>query len=296
MEYLLHLLVMVGIFGAIASAANMDAGFGGVLSFGYAAVFGAGAYVTACLLGAQSAPIWLALTGAIAVGIGANLVVAAIAGRLADGDFAVATLAAHGLFAAVVLNTSFVGGPMGLQIGDLQIGGLSLSAPKVAAAIALSLLALSIMLALSVQRSSLGRALRVVREDPVLALSLGIDERACRIRAMAMSGALVGAAGFVFAAYVQFVHPDSFTTREAILIVCMVIAGGLGAPWGALAGASMLVLLPESLRWIGLPPASEGPMRDILYGSLLATLVLLRPLGLLGSFVPGAKPSDATLK
>jgi len=296
LEYLLHLLVMIGIFGALASAANIDAGYGGVLSFAYAAVFGAGAYVTAYLLGPQSAPVWLALPAAVAVGIGANLVVAAIASRLVDGDFAVATLAAHGLFAAIVANTDLVGGPMGLQIPQGQVGGLSISSPIVAAAIALALLTFSVAASNKLERSSLGRALRVVREDAVLARSLGIDARACRVGAMAASGALVGAAGFVFASYVQFVHPDSFTTREAVLIVCMAIAGGLGTPWGAVAGAALLVLLPESLRWVGLPPASEGAMRDILYGSLLAALVLIRPVGLFGCFVPGAKPHDTTVR
>jgi branched-chain amino acid transport system permease protein len=282
---------MFGVFATLASAVNFDAGYAGVVSFAYAATLGVGAYVTAYLMGGGNHPLFVFLA-AVAASSLSNFLLSALANRLADGEFAVATLAVHGIFAAIVLNTPLVGGAMGMQLSHNPLsGGLPANA-----FLSLGVLGAAILLARALQESQFGLGLRAVREDPVLAMTVGINDRLYRSVAMLLSGALVGAAGFSFALYVQFIHPDSFTTREAILVLCMAFAGGLGSVWGPLIGSAALIALPEALRWIGLPPGVEGPLRDILYGLALALLVLVRPLGLKGAFVPGTKPHDVSVR
>ena len=100
----------------------------------------------------------------------------------------------------------------------------------------------------------------------------------------ALSAALAASAGALYARYASYIDPSSFTVAESILVVSMVIVGGAGSLWGALVGAVLLITLPEGLRFVGLPAGFAANLRQILYGGLLVTMMVVRPQGLIGRY------------
>lgn len=100
----------------------------------------------------------------------------------------------------------------------------------------------------------------------------------------AISAALAASAGSLYAHYISYIDPTSFTVMESILVLSMVIIGGAGSLWGPFVGASVLVILPEALRFMGLPTALAANARQIIYGSLLVIMMLFRPRGLVGRY------------
>ena len=94
-------------------------------------------------------------------------------------------------------------------------------------------------------------------------------------------------AGSLYAHYITYIDPTSFTVMESILIVSMVIIGGAGSSWGPLIGAVVLVTLPEGLRFIGLPSVVAANLRQVIYGTLLVMMMMFRPRGLVGTYAFG---------
>ena len=90
--------------------------------------------------------------------------------------------------------------------------------------------------------------------------------------------------GGLYAYYFNFVDPSSFTLMESIFILSIVIIGGSGSLRGPVAGSVFLVLLPELLRFAGLPSSIAANIRQILYGALLVVFMMWRPQGFLGEY------------
>ena len=112
-----------------------------------------------------------------------------------------------------------------------------------------------------------------------------------------VAGSLAAVAGSLYAHYITFINPFSFTLEESIFIMAVVIVGGAGNLWGSVLGAVVLVILPESLRFLQVPPTVSGAIRQIIYGLMLVLFMRFRPQGLWGEHAarPGAseRPSPA---
>jgi len=93
-----------------------------------------------------------------------------------------------------------------------------------------------------------------------------------------------GIAGSLYAHYITFIDPSSFTVMESITILLMVVFGGMGSLLGSFVGAAILVIFPELLRFLGMPSSIAAPLRQMIYGLLLILLMLKRPQGLLGRY------------
>lgn len=132
--------------------------------------------------------------------------------------------------------------------------------------------------------SPFGRALQAMRDDELAARSVGVPVDVLKIQAFALAAILVGMAGGLYAAYVSFIDPTSFSLNESILMLSMVIVGGTGNVRGPLVGAAVLILLPEALRFVNLPDAIAANVRLLVYGLLLVILMHWRPQGLAGSY------------
>jgi branched-chain amino acid transport system permease protein len=102
------------------------------------------------------------------------------------------------------------------------------------------------------------------------------------VTAFAVSAALAALAGSLYAHYITYIDPTSFTVMESILVISMVIIGGAGSPWGPVIGAVTLVILPEALRLLGFPDSVAANVRQIIYGALLVIMMVVRPRGLAG--------------
>jgi branched-chain amino acid transport system permease protein len=132
-------------------------------------------------------------------------------------------------------------------------------------------------------RSPFGLALKTMREDERAAGAMGINTNTLALRAIALAGGVAGLAGALYAGYVTYIDPTSFSLQEAIFIVTLLLLGGSGNIKGPLAGAVVMVALPEVLRFVGLPDTVAANVREIIYGGILAALMYWRPQGLAGT-------------
>ena len=132
--------------------------------------------------------------------------------------------------------------------------------------------------------SPFGRILRGIREDEIATLAMGKDVNRHKLQVFIIGAFFAGIAGSLYAHYITFIDPSSFTVMESIIILLMVVFGGMGSLVGSFLGAAVLVILPELLRFLGLPSAIAAPLRQMIYGLLLVILMVKRPQGLVGEY------------
>lgn len=133
-------------------------------------------------------------------------------------------------------------------------------------------------------RSPFGRVLKAIREDEVFAQAAGKNVAAYKMLIFVLGAGMAGMAGVIYAHYISFIDPTSFTVMESIFIISIVIIGGSGSLWGPVVGAVVLVILPELLRFIGLPSSVAANVRQIIYGGFLVAFMMWRPRGFLGEY------------
>ena len=130
-------------------------------------------------------------------------------------------------------------------------------------------------LARNIKRSALGRFLVAISEDEIFCQSLGKNVGLAKLQSFVLGAMLAAVPGALYAHYVSFVDPTSFTINESIFILSIIIIGGMGNLWGSFAAAAFMILAPEALRFIGLPSGIAANVRQIIYGALLV-LVMVR--------------------
>lgn len=286
MDYLVHIGVIIGIYMVLAASLNIVVGYAGILSLAQAAFFGIGAYVAALLALRTNCPFLLnaALAAATCGILGAILGGFSLAVR--DDYFVVATFAFQIICLAIFNNwISLTGGPMGLPgIPQPALFGWTVSFHWEFLLLSAALATLSLWLCQRLVLSPVGRALEGVREDEELTAALGKDVYRLKVMAFAVASALSGVAGVLYAHYISFIDPTSFTVMESVFIISIVIIGGAGSLWGPVVGAVVLVTLPELLRFVGMPSSVAANVRQILYGTALVACMMWRPQGLMGEF------------
>jgi len=285
MEYLLHILILASIYTVLASSLDLLAGHAGQMSLSQAAFFGLGAYASA-LLAVSGITFPISMGGAIIVVALVSLLVSLAFMRLQDDYFVLATFGFQMVVFTVLNNwIEITNGPLGVSgIPAPNIFGLVMSSHFGFAILTICLALVAYVILLRITRGQFGRVLHAIREDEIFLALLGKNPLRFKMTAFVVSGALAGAAGSLYAHYMSYIDPSSFTVMDSILILSMVIVGGAGSHWGPLVGAVLLVLLPEALRFIGLPSDVAANLRLILYGTLLVVIVMLRPQGLVGRY------------
>lgn len=285
MDYLVHILILVAIYAILAVSLDLLAGYTGLVSIGQAAFYGLGAYTSALLAVRGGVPFVLgASTGALVAAV-ASLPVSLAAGRLRGDYLVMITLAFQMVAYSVMSNwTGVTGGGRGIPgIPPPRLFGWSIDS-RVGYLVLCGGVALMAYLVVSRLCSGpLGRVLRAIREDEGAAAALGKNTARHKMSVFAVSAGLAGMAGALYAHYVSYIDPSSFTVMESILILSMVIIGGAGSRWGPVVGAVVLVILPEILRFVGLPSSVAADLRQLLYGSILVLMMLFRPQGLVGN-------------
>jgi branched-chain amino acid transport system permease protein len=132
--------------------------------------------------------------------------------------------------------------------------------------------------------SPFGNVLRSIREDELFAQSLGKNVNHYKVLVFSIGAGLAAIGGALYAYYITFIDPTSFTVPESIFMLSIVIVGGAGRLGGSILGAVLLIFIPELLRFIGMPSSIAANMRQILYGGLLVAFMVLRPEGIWGEF------------
>ena len=133
-------------------------------------------------------------------------------------------------------------------------------------------------------RSPWGKALKAMRDDELAARGLGKNTKVLKLQAFLISCSIVAVAGGLYATYVSYIDPTSFTLDESILMISMVIIGGTGNFRGPIVGALILIAIPEILRFLHIPDTIAANVRLLVYGLLLIVIVHIRPQGLAGEY------------
>ncbi|MBU4257140.1 branched-chain amino acid ABC transporter permease [Patescibacteria group bacterium] len=281
--YFIHLLILVGIYAILAVALQLAMGFTGLLNLGHIAFYCVGAYISA-LLALAGWPFWFCFLSA---GIGAMLFgfLLAIPTNKLKGDYlALATLGFSFVIYAVALNwTGLTRGPLGLPgIPKPSLFGFVFSNN-------LSFLILTFIIALTsyfiikqIASSPFGKVLEAIRDNELAVRVLGKNTFKMKSYALGISAFFAGIAGSLYAHYITFIDPSSFTLLQLIPVIAIVIIGGLASLRGTVIAAVVLVLLPEPLRFIGFPSSIVGPARQMIYALLLILILIYKPKGFYG--------------
>lgn len=286
MEYIIHILILIGIYSILAVSLNLLVGYTGLLSLAHAGFYGIGAYTVAILLTKFSFSFWIALPLAmIMCGIVAFFI-GQVLSRFRDDYYVLASLGFCIIVFNILLNwQSLTRGPLGIPgITRPELFGFQFSSN-------ISFLILTTVIAVIVYglchlvvNSSFGRALMAIREDePVLAV-FGYKTHQYKLVIFVISAMLAAVAGGLFASYITFIDPSSFGIFESVFVLSIIILGGLASLRGSIIGVVVLVLLPEVLRFVGFPSDIAAQMRQVVYGLLLVFLMLYRPEGFDGKY------------
>jgi branched-chain amino acid transport system permease protein len=286
MTYFLHILVLIDIYAILAVSLNLLAGCTGLLSVAHAAFYGLGAYA-----GALVAIHWgLAFPLDLIVAAGFVALIALIVAvpllRIRGDYFVLATFAFQMIVFDVLNNsTDITNGPMGISgIPQPTILGHLVASSWAFLGLFTVVALLLVMFLLRLDSRPFGKVIRGIREDELLAETLGRDARREKIIAFVVSSAVAAAAGALYGRYISYIAPTNFTIYESIFLLAIVIIGGAGNLIGSVTGAALLVAIPEALRFVGIPSSAAANVRQILYGLLLAVLMLVRPRGMVGEY------------
>jgi len=286
MEYFVHILVITGIYVILTLSLNLVVGYTGLAAIGHAAFSCVGAYASSLLALNYGVSPWLGLLIGACTAAMLGVIVGAPSLRLKGDYLALATLGLGVIVYSVAKNWMAVTrGPMGLPgIPGFSIFGVQISEVWSYLILVAVFVVLMYMVMRRVVESPFGRILRAIRDDEVAALVMGKNVNKYKMLVFVVGAFFAGMAGSLYAHYITFIDPSSFTVMESISILLMVVFGGMGSLKGSFVGAATLVILPELLRFVGMPSSVAAPLRQMIYGLLLIVLMLKRPQGILGTY------------
>jgi len=281
--YLIHLLILIGIYLILSLSLQIALGFSGLLNLGHIAFYCIGAY-TSALLASAGWPWWLCFVSAGLLAMFFGFLLSLPTNKLKGDYLALATLGFSFVIYAIALNwVGLTRGPLGLPgIPKPEILGINFSSNLSFLILVLFINLLVYLLVRRIVNSPFGKAMQATRDDELAAKVLGKNTFKIKTISLMISAFFAGLAGSLYASYITFIDPSSFTLMQLIPIFCIVIIGGLASLKGTAIACVILVLLPEPLRFIGFPSSVVGPMRQIIYALLLLLILIYRPKGFYG--------------
>jgi branched-chain amino acid transport system permease protein len=275
----LSTLTYLVLYAGLAQSWNLASGFGGQASLGHAAFLGAGAYAASIAMLHGGLPAGVALLLGAAAGAALAALAAAALLRLRGVYFAVGSLALATAVLGLATIWTFTGASQGMSLPLAAVPGPD-AIYYLAAAIALAATAV----AWSLTRTRAGVRLMAIRDDEDAAAGLGVNPRAVRVLAMAVSGAFTGLFGVVIALNQVIVTPDNvFGMNWTVSMLVMTITGGIGTVVGPVAGAFVVYYLIQQ-QLLNYPTLSA-----VLSGVLLIAVVRFARNGIWGALCAGAR-------
>lgn len=275
--YGLRVLTVAGVYALAAIGFQIVFGLAGALSLAQGAFFGLGAYASGILSSQLGWDFAATLPVALAVPLLVALVVGLPVLRLESHYFALATLGIAQILLLAAVNLPWLtGGANGLAgVPGVVLFGWPVPRGLPLAALVWSFVAVGGFAARRLAAGRTGRALTLVRDDPLVAATLGLDVGRLRLGAFALSALFGGAAGALAVHTQRVVSPEVLEFSVMVTILTIAVVGGRGRVAGAVLGAVLLLHLPEWLR---------GLERSYLlvYGAALLATVVLAPHGLTG--------------
>ncbi len=288
-EYGLAQLTFVLIYGIVGLGLMLLSGFTGLFSIGHAAFLGVGAYTQAVFVN-MGVPFPIALILAAVLSAAVGMIVGLPALRVKGIYLGIATLSFGFIVEEVLARWEPVtGGNSGIHVKAPDLFGYKVDTAIGFYFLCLLVAVLATLAILNLLRSATGRAFVAIRDSEISAQSMGIHLARYKTLSFALSAALAGIGGALYAHKLTFISPDQFNILQSIDLLLMVVIGGLGSVHGAFLGAIFLIALPQVIALtkdylpavIGQAPGLQG----LVYGAVLIGFVLFEPLGLYGRWL-----------
>jgi len=282
----LNFLVVTLMIALAGQGWNILGGYGGQYSFGHAAFFGTGAYVTAILQVHYGVNAWIGFAAGTVAGAAVGAIIGGLAFRagLRSSYFALVTLAFAEVLRILASVAPITGAGVGLLVKlDLRAQSFQFQSRAIFYYVILALVGVSLVIAQLLERSRFGTWLIAVRENEDAAMALGVDAIAVKLAAMVLSAAITAAAGCFYVQYFLFIDSGiAYGTWISIEALLTPIIGGVGTVFGALVGALLVKSLGEGVKLV----TGDVPGLDLMiYGAVLIVVIRFAPRGLVGAFI-----------
>ncbi|MEH0018213.1 MAG: branched-chain amino acid ABC transporter permease [Desulfobacter sp.] len=278
-----HTSIMISalVYVMLGLGLNIVVGLAGLLDLGYVAFYAVGAYSYALLSLHFGIGFWVVLPIAAVLGFIFGTLLGYPVLRLRGDYLAIVTLGFGEIIRIVLENwNDFSNGPRGIpDIPPPGLFGMDLGQHATVIYIyfiVIGLVLTTIFFVNRLENSRIGRAWIALRDDEIACQAMGIDKFKTKLTAFALGATWASLGGVVFAAKTSYINPMSFTIWESITILCVVVIGGMGSAIGVIAGALVLILLPEYLRAV-------AEYRMLVFGALQVIVMVFRPDGLIKS-------------
>ncbi|MBV8616818.1 MAG: branched-chain amino acid ABC transporter ATP-binding protein/permease [Acetobacteraceae bacterium] len=277
-SYYQLILTLVPIWAVMGLSWNLISGYSGLVSFGHAAFFGAGAYTVTLALVYWGLTPWLGIPLGMAVGALAAVLIGTPTFRLRGHYFALAMLAYPLAMLYVLEYLGFQEVPLPMRRAA-PAAFLQFADPRLYTVVAVGLLVAAMVVSMLVENARFGLALLAIRQNELAAEAAGIDTKRWKMRALAVSGAMAAASGGLYACVLLVVTPESvFGMLVSAQALVVTLFGGVASVWGPVIGAAVLVPLAETLnaKLGGVLPGIQG----VVYGLAIIAIMLVAPEGL----------------
>jgi branched-chain amino acid transport system permease protein len=260
----------------LSQSLNLSAGFSGLISLAHAGFYGIGAYATAILSVKFGVSFWLSIPFALLMSSAIALIVSLIALRTVEDYFIICTLGIQVILFSIMNNWMDVTrGPLGISgIPSISFLGFNLDSKISFLLLSLFFVAIIWFVLRNISKSGFGKTLTAISEDEIYSQSIGKNVYLSKTVSFTLSAMFASIPGTLYAHYISYIDPTSFTVNESIFILSIVIIGGLGSLSGSFLAAAFLVLLPEALRFVGMPDSIAANIRQIIYGLILVIVMM----------------------
>ena len=274
---------LITLYSIYALSLNVLLGYAGQLSVAHAAFGAVGGYFAAYMATAHG---WGLLPGLLVGAPAAGVVgmLASLPALYLDIRFLILlTLALSTAILAVIGAIPALGGQTGItSVGIPSIFGLSLAEPSQFFRLGLVCALITLFLCWRMAHSPFGRVLRGLRDDELATRGVGKNIVRYKVTVFTVTAAMAGAAGVLLSTYNASIQPSGFDLSQSMMIIAMVVIGGTANLVGSILGATSIVLLDPFLQnVVNLNPDKASLVRGVIYGSLIAVFMLVRPQGLL---------------
>jgi branched-chain amino acid transport system permease protein len=300
-NYYVYMANYMAINIIVALGLNLLVGYTGQISLGHAGFFAIGAYGTVILMAKAHLPFLLALPiSALATAL-FGFLIGLPALRLEGPYLSIATLGFGLTITQVIGRIDFFGGRQGLHTPDLIIGPWHLSTDRDFYYLLIPITVLLTLAARNLIKTKVGRAFIAIRDADIAAETMGVNLMYYKTLAFAISAFYTGLAGGLFAFVLRFIEPEIFSLLMSIIFLAMIVVGGLGSVFGAIAGACLLSWLDLELRDIlSIPYLGEwlqalsktyfsitgvSNIQLIVFGLIMVLIMIFEPLGIYGFWI-----------
>ncbi len=286
--YWVDVLNNIGLYALLALSLNVILGDAGLFNMGHAAFYAVGAYTAAILNTRLGVPVlWTLPVCGLVAALFATLVARPVV-HLRGDYLLIVTIGMGEIVRIALVNDVFglTGGANGIfGIARPSLFGHRIRRPEEFFYLIWGFVALTAFLFHRLAQSRFGRALNYLREDEVAAEGSGVPTARYRLMAFALGAAWAGMTGTLYAAKMTIISPESFGFWESVVVFLIVILGGSGSIPGVIAGAALVVGLPEIFRGF-------ATARMLVFGAVMMVMMVFRPQGLFPVRLPRFRTAD----